>query len=355
MQVTYKEAGVDVEAAERLIEKAKDMIASTFGPLVLNPIGGFASVLAIPSGLEEPVLVTSTDGVGTKLKIALISGRHKTVGIDLVAMCANDILTFGARPYFFLDYFACSRLKEDVYRDVIEGICEGCRRAGCALVGGETAEMPGFYGEGEYDLAGFIIGFVEKRRLVDGSKVKAGDLVLGLPSSGLHSNGFSLARKVLLDMRGLSLEDRLEGSEESLLETLLRPTRIYVDLVLGLASEVPIHGMAHVTGGGLPGNVKRVIPKGLAADIELHVEDIPSVFKAISSLGPVSMEEMLKTFNMGVGFVLIVDERDGQSVLKRLKEAGERVFLMGSIRPQWGKKVRITLVGGGEARTYEFD
>lgn len=353
MGITYKDAGVDVNAAERFVEELKATISSTFSPLVLNPIGGFASLLAVPKDYREPVLVTSTDGVGTKLKIAFLAKRHRTVGIDLVAMCANDILTSGAKPYFFLDYFACGRLHEQIFKDVLEGICEGCKEAGCALVGGETAEMPGLYRGEEYDLAGFVVGFVEKEKVVDGSKVREGDLIIGLPSSGLHSNGYSLARKILFEMKGFSLEERLEGFGEPLVELLLRPTRIYVKTVLELASQFSIHAMAHITGGGLPGNVKRVVPYGLTAKLELRLEEIPLIFQIISKLGPVSMEEMFRTFNMGIGFVLIVDAKEAEGILGRLEEMGEKASIIGSLIAFSGHKVEIEL-GGREVRKFAF-
>lgn len=330
--ITYKEAGVDQQKAETLIDSLKERIKSTFNRYVLNPIGGFASLLEIPKEFRDPVLVTSTDGVGTKLKIAQKAKVHSTVGIDLVAMCVNDILTYGAKPLFFLDYFACGRLDEDIYKDVISGICEGCREAGCALVGGETAEMPSFYGEGEYDLAGFAIGFVEKDKIVDGSKIKEGDKVIGLPSSGLHSNGYSLVRKLFFEIKGFDLYERIEGLEGLLYEELLKPTRIYVRLVLDLLQRFRIKGMAHVTGGGIPGNLSRIIPHGLSADLQVPLSRVPRIFKVIKEMGDVSLDEMFSTFNMGIGYILVVGDKEYEDLVRYLKSNFEEPIPLGEIK-----------------------
>ena len=248
-KLTYRDAGVDIDAGEALVRKIKPLVASTMRKEVLGGIGGFSSMVSLPDGLETPLLVSGTDGVGTKLKVAFAAGNHKTVGIDLVAMCANDVLVTGAEPLFFLDYYACSELDPDAAADVIAGIAEGCRLAGCALVGGETAELPGFYAAGEYDLAGFVVGVVERRRVITGHDVSAGDAVIGLASSGIHSNGYSLVRAVV-EKTGARLTDRLPGFDEPLADTLLRPTRIYCKPIKALLAEVPVKSLAHITGGG---------------------------------------------------------------------------------------------------------
>lgn len=330
--ITYKDAGVDIEKADGVLSRIKDRIHGTFNPYVLNPIGGFAAVTEVPGNYRNPVLVSSTDGVGTKLKIAFTADKHDTVGIDLVAMGVNDILTIGAKPFFFLDYFATGRIEERIYESVITGICEGCKIAGCALIGGETAEMPSFYGDGEYDLAGFVIGFVEKDGVVDGSKIHEGDVIIGLASNGLHSNGFSLVRKVLFDVHNLGLEDEIECLNGRLGQELLRPTRIYVRNVLDLLKEFEVKGMAHITGGGLPGNIRRIIPDGLAAHIELVDEKIPPIFKLIQRLGKVPVEDMYSTFNMGIGYVLVVDGDAEKAVIAQAEGMGEKAFRIGEIQ-----------------------
>jgi phosphoribosylformylglycinamidine cyclo-ligase len=327
---TYKGAGVDVGKADSLISRLKGRIHGTFNPYVMSPIGAFAALAEIPREYEHPVLVTATDGVGTKLKVAFASGKHDTVGIDLVAMSVNDVLTLGARPFFFLDYFACGKLDEQIYGDVLSGICTGCEIAGCALVGGETAEMPSFYAEGEYDLAGFVSAFVEKDRIVDPSTVAAGDRLIGLASNGLHSNGFSLVRNVFFERLGLTVHDEVAGLKGRLFEELLRPTRIYVKTVLALMEKVKVKGMAHITGGGLPGNVSRIIPDGLRARITITKEP-PRVFTAVMQKGDVSREEMYATFNMGIGFVLIVQEQDEAAAIAELVSLGESALPLGVV------------------------
>lgn len=328
---TYKDAGVDIIKADNLIEKLKKDIQGTFNPLVLNPIGGFGSLTEIPAGLKHPILVTSTDGVGTKLKIAFLTGKHDTVGIDLVAMCANDILTLGAKPYFFLDYYACGKIDENTYSQVIKGICNGCVMADCALIGGETAEMPSFYKEGEYDLAGFVIGFAEKEKIIDGTKIHEGDTIIGLPSNGLHSNGFSLVRKVFFELHNINIDNVINGLEVPLYEELLKPTKIYVRPILNILKEFNIKGMAHITGGGLPGNIKRIIPDGLKAKITIKKDNVPEIFHIIKNLGNVPQEDMFSTFNMGIGFVLITESKDAEPILDILKARGEKGSLIGNI------------------------
>jgi phosphoribosylformylglycinamidine cyclo-ligase len=341
--LTYKDAGVDVNKADESLNSLKQKIQNTFNPHVLNPIGGFAALTEIPKDYKNPVLVSSTDGVGTKLKIAFHSGKHNTVGIDLVAMSANDILTMGAKPLFFLDYFACGRIEERIFKDVISGICEGCMMAGCALIGGETAEMPSFYKDGEYDLAGFVIGFVEKEEIIDGSNIKEGDIVIGLASSGLHSNGFSLVRKVLFEIHNLNTENSIKGIEGKLYEELLKPTKIYVKPILKGLESFTIKGMAHITGGGLPGNIQRIIPEGLMASIELSQDRIPYIFKFIQKLGNIPVDEMYSTFNMGIGYVLVINKKDEQAALNNLKDSGENTFIIGHIQKSFdNEKVHIT-------------
>ena len=341
--LTYKDAGVDIKKADESLNSLKQKIQNTFNPHVLNPIGGFAALTEIPKDYKNPVLVSSTDGVGTKLKIAFHSGKHNTVGIDLVAMSANDILTMGAKPLFFLDYFACGRIEERIFKDVISGICEGCMMAGCALIGGETAEMPSFYKDGEYDLAGFVIGFVEKEEIIDGSNIKEGDIVIGLASSGLHSNGFSLVRKVLFEIHNLNVENSIKGIEGKLYEELLKPTKIYVKPILKGLESFTIKGMAHITGGGLPGNIQRIIPEGLMANIELSQDRIPYIFKFIQKLGNIPVDEMYSTFNMGIGYVLVINKKDEQAALNNLKDSGENAFIIGHIQKSFdNEKVHIT-------------
>ncbi|QKD82678.1 phosphoribosylformylglycinamidine cyclo-ligase [Thermoleptolyngbya sichuanensis A183] len=303
----YRQAGVDVEAGRAFVRRIREMVASTHRPEVMGGIGGFSGLFQLPTGYREPVLVSGTDGVGTKLKLAHQCDRHDTVGIDLVAMCVNDVLTCGAEPLFFLDYLATGKLDEDQLAAVVASITDGCKQAGCALLGGETAEMPGFYLPGEYDLAGFCVGIVEKSQILDGSQVQIGDVAIALPSSGIHSNGFSLVRKIV-DQAGLELSESLpELGKASLGEVLLTPTRIYVAPVLAaLRSGLPIHGMAHITGGGLPENLPRGLGSGQSVRVDPTSWTIPPIFTWLESAGAVARAEMFNTFNMGVGFVVLV-------------------------------------------------
>ncbi|HAR96855.1 MAG TPA: phosphoribosylformylglycinamidine cyclo-ligase [Deltaproteobacteria bacterium] len=330
-KTTYRDSGVDIAKADSLIERLKGRIHKTFHPHVLSSIGGFAALTEIPKTYKDPVLVSSTDGVGTKLRVAFMTGVHDTVGIDLVAMSANDVLTTGAKPFFFLDYYAAGSIDEVVYPAVLNGICAGCEMAGCALIGGETAEMPSFYKEGEYELAGFIVGLIEKGNVIDGSAIERGDAVIGLASNGLHSNGYSLARKVLFDIQGLAVDSRVEGLETSVGTELLRPTRIYVKPVLEVVSNFPVRGMAHITGGGLPGNISRIIPDGLSASLDLPPGTVAPIFKVLKKLGNIPEDDMYSTFNMGVGFVLVVPDNISQEVVARLSSLGERAFIIGRI------------------------
>jgi phosphoribosylformylglycinamidine cyclo-ligase len=342
VDMTYRHAGVDIEAGEEAVRLIKADAESTYIPGVLGSIGGFAGMFQLPDGLRDPVLVTSTDGVGTKLLLAQETGRLDTVGIDLVAMSVNDVLTVGARPILFLDYVAVGRLLPAEMARIVAGVAEGCRQAGCALVGGEMAEMPGLYSRGEFDVAGFCVGLAERAKLIDGSGVGEGDVVLGLASSGFHSNGYSLVRKVL-EVNDLDLGDRFAHMSETIADTLLRPTRIYVKSVLRLLDEsVPIKAMAHITGGGMIGNLSRVIPDGLSARLHFSQWTIPPMFRAIQHLGDVADEEMFATFNMGVGYVIVIPGDDAAQARSLLADTGEEVIELGEIVPGSAK---VTLGG----------
>jgi phosphoribosylformylglycinamidine cyclo-ligase len=330
--LTYRAAGVDIRAGEEAVRLITPLAAATYRPEVLAGIGGFAAFCRIPAGYREPVLVSSTDGVGTKLKVAFLAGRHDTVGIDLVAMGVNDLLVHGAEPLYFLDYLAMHRVEPARIETIVSGIARGCREAGCALVGGETAEMGDLYAPGEYDLAGFAVGVAERDRLVTGMTVEAGDRVLGLASSGLHANGYTLARKALFERLGLGPGDPLPGSGRPVADELLEPTRIYVRPVLELLRRVPVRAMAHVTGGGITENLPRVLPEGRRAIIEPRAWPVPSVFAVIQEATGVGDDEMRRTFNMGLGFLLVVAREERDRALGLLGAAGERVFEVGEIR-----------------------
>ncbi|RUM90091.1 MAG: phosphoribosylformylglycinamidine cyclo-ligase [Thermodesulfatator sp.] len=329
----YAKAGVDIEKANRLVERIKSVVSSTYTKGVITEIGGFAGLFALDhDNYHAPVLVSSTDGVGTKLKIAFLTGKHDTVGIDLVAMCVNDIVVTGAQPLFFLDYFATGRLSEDVATAVIKGIAEGCRQAGCALIGGETAEMPGMYQPDEYDLAGFSVGVVDRDRIIDGSEIGVGHEIIGINSSGLHSNGYSLVRKIFFEEMGLSPDDRLEDlAGRTIGEELLIPTRIYAKTVQNLIRTFKVDGIVHVTGGGFQDNIPRVLPRSCKAVIEKGSWYIPPVFKVIKKAGKVPEDEMLRTFNCGIGLILIVPSAQSQDMLLQLKALGEEAFVIGRI------------------------
>ncbi len=328
-RLNYKSAGVDIEAGNALVERIKPIAAKTRNAGVMAGLGGFGSLFELPlDRYKQPVLVSGTDGVGTKLKLALDLNLHNTVGIDLVAMCVNDIIVQGAEPLFFLDYFATGKLDVDTAAAVIEGIGKGCEFAGAALVGGETAEMPGMYADGDYDLAGFCVGIVEKDNIIDGSKVKAGDKLIGIASSGPHSNGYSLIRKIV-EKSGISLNDSVNG--EQLGKTLLAPTRIYVKPLLELLKTVPVHAMAHITGGGITENLPRVLPKGLSANIQLSSWQLPEIFTWLQQQGNVALADMLVTFNCGVGMIVCVAAEDEASTLKILAQQGETAFAIGEI------------------------
>ncbi len=332
MGVTYKESGVDIDAGDDLVERLKPHARATRIAEVLGDVGGFASLVSVPAGIEDPVLVSGTDGVGTKLKVAILSGFHDTIGQDLVGMCVNDVITTGARPLFFLDYFATGKLDVDVAERVVAGIARACKECGCALVGGETAEMPGMYQEGDYDLAGFSVGVVARKKIVDGKRVRAGDVAIALPSSGLHSNGYSLARRVLLDQMKLNLNDTIKSlGGGTLAQALLAPTRLYARAVKSLIDAgIDVKAMSHITGGGIPGNVPRVLPDGLGLVIEKEPPHAP-IFDLIAKGGPVDKEEMRRAFNYGVGFVFFVSKEDVGDTINTLKDEGEKPLVLGTV------------------------
>ncbi len=331
MAITYKDAGVDIDAGDLFVQKIKPFVKSTFRPEVMTDIGGFGGLFALKK-CKDPVLVSGTDGVGTKLKIAFLTNKHDTVGIDLVAMCVNDIIVQGAEPLFFLDYFATGKLKPQEHSDIVKGIAEGCKQSGCALIGGETAEMPSFYSENEYDLAGFAVGVVEKKKIINGSRIKPGDQLVGFASSGLHSNGFSLVRKVLLEKAGYGVRDTLsELGHATLGEVLLTPTRIYAKTVMTLLKEFDIRGMAHITGGGITENTPRMLPKGAQAAIRKGTWDIPPIFKLIQKKAQVDDNEMYRDFNMGIGLVLAMPKKQAEAVIKKAAKLGEKAYHIGEI------------------------
>jgi phosphoribosylformylglycinamidine cyclo-ligase len=333
--LTYRDAGVDVDAGDEVVSRIGPLVRSTYRPEVLGDLGGFGALFRLdPGRYREPILVSSTDGVGTKLKIAFLLDKHDTVGIDLVAMCVNDVVVQGAEPLFLLDYFACGRLEPRRVAEVVGGIAAGCREAGCALIGGETAEMPGFYADGEYDLAGFAVGVVERDRLLPSADVHPGDRLVGLPSSGLHSNGFSLARRIVFDRLRLSVTDRVEalGRSTTIGEALLEPTRIYVRPLLAcLAAGLPVLAAAHITGGGLVENVPRILPAGTRAVFERGAWERPAVFRFLQEAGEVPEAEMLRTFNCGLGMVLVVRPDGVEAVCRALSAHGERPLVVGTV------------------------
>ncbi len=350
----YREAGVDVEAGRAFVEQIRNLVQSTHRPEVLGGFGGFSGCFQLPVGYQEPVLVSGTDGVGTKLKLAQDLNCHDTVGIDLVAMCVNDILTSGAQPLFFLDYLATGKLNSEQLTQVVAGIAQGCRLSGCALLGGETAEMPGFYQPGEYDLAGFCVGIVEKSQMLDGSQVKVGDVAIGLASQGVHSNGFSLVRKIVRDSPAKTLlSDRadhplnwdtcpelLEG--RSLGEVLLTPTQIYVKPVLDARrAGIDLHGMAHITGGGLPENLPRCLGAGQSVQIEPNSWVVPPIFQWLAEAGQVSTDAMFNTFNMGIGFVLLVPPDQVESALSWFKSQDIGVYIIGKVIEGTGEVIGL--------------
>jgi phosphoribosylformylglycinamidine cyclo-ligase len=331
--MTYANAGVSIEAGDELVRRIGPIASRTKRPGVLAGVGGFSALFDLKDrGYRHPVLVSSTDGVGTKLKVAFMMKKHDTVGIDLVAMGVNDIMTQGAEPLFFLDYFVCGKLDIDVAEMVVRGIAAGCRQAGCVLIGGETAEHPGDFPKGEYDLAGFVVGVVERKKILNPKSIVPGDVLIALPSSGLHSNGYSLARKVLLDAGRLKLHQQMPELGRSLGEELLEPTRIYAKIIRALSAKYPIKGAAHITGGGIPGNLPRILPEGRRAWINRGSWPVPPVFDLIQKIGRVSREEMDRTFNNGLGMILVVGKRHVDGVTSMLKKMRESYFLIGEIK-----------------------
>lgn len=333
MSEAYKQAGVDIAAGNEAVERMKKHVKRTFRPEVMTELGGFGGLFGLNKDkYEEPVLVSGTDGVGTKLKLAFAMDKHDTIGIDAVAMCVNDIVVQGAEPLFFLDYLACDKVIPEKIEAIVAGIAEGCHQSGCALIGGETAEMPGMYAEGEYDIAGFTVGVVDKSKIVNGSSIASGDVVLGLPSSGIHSNGFSLVRKLLLEQAGYDLKDRVSGLDGEVLgEVLLAPTRLYVKPVLSLLEKVQVKGMAHITGGGFIENIPRVLPDGVNAEIDYGSWPVQPIFRLLQRTGEVSNRDMFTTFNMGIGLIIVVAEQDAEQALAALREAGETPYQIGRI------------------------
>jgi len=330
--LTYKDAGVDIDKADRFVGEIKAIARKTFIPGVMGELGGFGALFSLnTAGMDTPVLVSSTDGVGTKLKIAFAMGRHDTVGIDLVGMCVNDIAVQGARPLFFLDYLSMGELSTQVATDVLKGIAEGCRQAKCALIGGETAEMPGMYKPGEYDLAGFAVGVVDNDKIVDGSEIGVGHKLVGVASSGLHSNGYSLVRKICFDILKLRLDLQVSELGCSLGEELLKPTRIYTQTIQRLMRDFQIHGLAHITGGGIANNVVRILPNACGVVLKRDSWDIPPVFTFLQQAGRVSDVEMMRTFNNGLGLIVVVPDRTVQEILERLSALGETAFIIGEV------------------------
>jgi len=343
-KVTYKDAGVDIDAGNRFVQMIKPLVKAASRPEVLTDIGGFGGLFSLNTDkYKNPALVSSTDGVGTKLKLAFMLDKHDTVGIDLVAMCVNDIIVQGAEPLFFLDYLATGKLTPEKAADIVKGISDGCVESGCALIGGETAEMPGMYAVGEYDLAGFTVGVVDRDAIIDGSAITVGDKLIGIGSSGLHSNGFSLARKVLLEKMGLPLQKKVDELGCVLGEELIKPTKIYVKSILNLLRDFTIKGMAHITGGGLLENVPRVLPGHCRAIIDRNSWQVPAIFELIKEGGNIDDMELLRTFNCGIGMVLIVPKDDVDDILGRLTGLGEEAWLIGEIGQTDGdEQIEIT-------------
>lgn len=332
MNITYKSAGVDVNEGQRAVKLMKEHVKSTFNSNVLADLGGFGGLFSLNiNDYKEPVLVAGTDGVGTKLKLAFMMDKHDTIGQDCVAMCVNDILCQGGKPLFFLDYIATGKLVGEKIAQIVGGIAEGCKLAGSALIGGETAEMPGLYNEDEYDLAGFAVGIVDKTKVITGENIEAGDIILGLPSSGIHSNGYSLVRRLFFDILNMKTTDYVEELENTLGEELLTPTKIYVKSILGLIEKINVKGISHITGGGFYENIPRILPENVDAKIDVSGWELPPIFKLIQEKGNVDLEEMFSTFNMGIGMIIVVKERDVKEAVSVLKELGEDAKIIGEI------------------------
>jgi phosphoribosylformylglycinamidine cyclo-ligase len=341
-ELTYKKSGVDIDEGEKFVSLISPIAKRTFRPEVLTEIGFFSALFKLDmTRYKEPVLVSGTDGVGTKLKIAFMMDRHDTIGIDLVAMCVNDILTTGAEPLFFLDYLATGKLNAKKAARVIEGIVKGCEEAGCSLIGGETAEMPGFYQEDEYDIAGFSVGIVEKEKIINGANIKEGDVIIGLASNGLHSNGYSLVRKLFFDIEKMDVGTFIPELGVKLGEELLKHTLIYVKAFMALKDDIEIKGMAHITGGGIPGNLPRILPEGTAAHIRIGSWPVPPIFDLIEKRVNVSDEEMKRTFNMGIGYIMVVPEEKSGDAILLLNNTGYKAFIIGVIE-KGGRDVRYS-------------
>lgn len=330
-QVDYRAAGVDIDAGNDVVRRIKSLARSTYTPGVLSGVGSFGGLFALGSSVPDPVLVASADGVGTKLKVAFMADVHDTIGQDLVNHCVNDILVQGARPLFFLDYLATGRLSPDVAEKIVAGVAVACRENGCALLGGETAEMPGFYQPGEYDVAGFIVGVVSRAKVIDGRGIEAGDVLIGLPSTGLHTNGYSLARRIAFDVLGLTVHSHVDALGESVGAALLRPHRSYLGAVAPLLDSGRIKGMAHITGGGLTENVPRTLPAGLAFRLDRQSWQVPPIFQWLQDAGSVSDSEMLRAFNMGVGMVIVAARHEADSVVADLSAGGESAWILGDV------------------------
>ena len=331
--LTYKQSGVDIDEGNRAVDLIKGKIKTTYDNNVIGDLGNFSGLYSLKdfTNMTEPVLLSSTDGVGTKLKLAQMMDKHDTVGIDLVAMCVNDLICQGAKPLFFLDYIATGKLVAEQVEQIVSGIVEGCKMAGCALVGGETAEMPGMYSEDEYDLAGFSVGIADREKIVSGKNVKSGDTLIGIASSGVHSNGFSFVRKIFLDKYGYTLDQHIEELGMTLGDALLTPTKIYVKLVLDLIEKHELKAIAHITGGGVIENITRVIPKGLGIDINKNSWEKPAIFKMIESFNAVDERELHKSFNMGIGLVLIVDKENANEIVDYINTTDEKAYIIGEV------------------------
>ncbi|OQY54270.1 MAG: phosphoribosylformylglycinamidine cyclo-ligase [Desulfobacteraceae bacterium 4572_88] len=348
--LTYADAGVDIDKANRLVETIRGFARQTARSGVMGEIGGFGGLFSTNfTHMENPVLVSSTDGVGTKLKIAFMMNKHDTVGIDLVGMCVNDILVMGAKPLFFLDYLSMGTLDTEIVTDLVKGVSEGCKEAGCALIGGETAEMPGFYGEREYDMAGFAVGVVDNSKIIDGSDIRAGHKLVGIPSDGLHSNGFSLVRKICFDMLNLKQDTHMPEFDRTLGEELLRPTRIYAKAVQVLTRDLPVHGLAHITGGGIAENIVRVIPDACGIKIYQDSWEVPRIFTFLQQAGNISDGEMMRTFNNGIGMVLVVHQDVVPDVLQRLSAMNEDAAVIGEVVRRKGQEARVVWANTGNA------
>ena len=331
-KLTYADAGVDIDKADKLVDTIKKIAKKTRRTGVMGEIGGFGGLFSLnTNSMKSPVLVSSTDGVGTKLKIAFLMDRHDTVGIDLVAMCVNDIAVQGARPLFFLDYLATGKLKTGTVTQIVKGVGEGCLQAKCALIGGETAEMPGFYRDNEYDLAGFAVGIVDNSKIVDGSEIRPGQQIIGIASSGLHSNGYSLVRKICFEVLGLEVDSHVPELGTTIGEALITPTRIYSETIQSLVRDLPIQGLAHITGGGIMDNIIRVIPQACGIAIKKGSWEIPPIFPFLQQAGNVEEKEMMRTFNNGIGLVAVVPEESAQEVLNRLTGSGEKAWAIGEV------------------------